>query len=904
MSIASAATTRHHHGRTRQQAGFGLIQAVVLLLLVASALAAGLLLLQSRRGAEQAQTQEDSLRWADDAVTAFASANSRLPCPARSLDGVEDCSPDHDSGWLPLGTLLGASGTAPGVGPLRYAVYRGEGADHLDLTAPQNAYQPRDAVGDVRVEKIEATDGSDEVTEVPYESVNGLDLCRALGLAAVSTTGASLASTSDRNALPVSIAYGLAAAGPERGDLDRFDGGNTGSALESPWRRSDAGYDDRVRTRTFASAAHAVGCRQISDATVNITPYNAAVGSVDILAAAMALHDSVADLQDNNIGNAEAAVRDAGIAQAMAAAQLVLAAGHIVDTVTSNITAIGGLVRAIGTCIASFGATCWEVPLKASAIAMQVASIISYGVAVGVNVGTVTAAAQALSAAVKARDRAKEAVAPPVANLAEARDKICRAAHGGYLAERKTVKRDADGNVVWLTDADGKPVFDDKGVQLYEYETEYNVWEDGLEQQAAQADEAHQELLRHTAATERMRIEPFNDGAISSRIDQSASWNLHGKRYVMIVQECRYTGANSGEWNSACQYVGSYWNPTALAWVGNGSYQRLNVEKFNLPLATSDAIAKRTKAEAWVRANVRASEAEELFKQADDNLSKWRDTMLPRMEQEATDSCKPSVTNGDELKLQICENNKNAVHFTRTCEKTEYVDGVKVVTLETKPSAPCMPRIQAKRDAALQAKNTAGSERDAAYVTYDQQLAPLFRYPTYGAYPSYPAPNQGYFPSFPSTAPNWFQLAMLEDGKTAAGNTAYKWKDYTSNGGQAFYATAQNTLLERNNNISPINCFFSIGNPGTLCQRYPYSRAYSDYLSAKAASDEARAAADHLATQYQVMADRCASLDDSDPDIGSGTQSNLVIGAEAILRLADELGSVGRQPAPATAVTP
>ena len=89
--------------------GFGLVQALVLLLLVSSALVAGVVLLQSRRSAEQTRTQEDSLRWAEEAVTSFAASTSRLPCPATTLDGEEDCSVSRDSGWLPLRTLAGAT---------------------------------------------------------------------------------------------------------------------------------------------------------------------------------------------------------------------------------------------------------------------------------------------------------------------------------------------------------------------------------------------------------------------------------------------------------------------------------------------------------------------------------------------------------------------------------------------------------------------------------------------------------------------------------------------------------------------------------------------------------------------------------------------------------------------------
>lgn len=878
--------------RTRANApsaGFGLIQALVLLLMVASALGAGLMLLQSRRVADQTRTQEDTLRWAEEAVTSFASANSRLPCPAATLNGPEDCGTGRAAGWLPLDTLAGASGSAPGVGPVRYAVYRGDAAAHLDLTAPLNAYSPVDLAGEPRKYTEDVTDagGNTSSQEFTFDSVNGLDFCHALGLAGASASAAdtALAGTTDSNALPVNIAYGLAAAGPDTGAAARLDGSNAGAGaqLESPWRMGDSGYDDRVRVQTFAGVAHAVGCRQIADASVNTTPDNIATASVDALAAALTLHDSVAGLQENNIGNTEAAVRDAGYAQAMSAAQVLLAAGHIADTVSSNVTAVAELIRAIGTCIASLGATCWEVPIKASAIAMEVASIISYGVALGINIGTVSMTAVALNKTIEVRERAKNSIVPDAKDVGEAAKKVCIAAHGGILDERIVVKRDADGNIIWKRDASGKQIFDENGNPEYEYETEYNVYQEGLEQQKQQAQEVHDELLAHAEKIRTERIVPFSDGQIRWRIDEGVSINMHDGRYRMSVCEA-VSGGQRTYSGGACTLV---YDGDGKVVPGGHDW----VQRFNWTLAISDAALKRAAAERWSDSNRAASEAEEIWEQARDNYSQWTDTLLPAMESQRDKDCAKASTSTDpeerEQFAQVCENDRAAVNYTRTCRKTESVklpDGTwtQRETLDTDIDAPCLPQLRKKRDDAEAVKNNAASDVANKKSSYDSQPAPYFNYPA-----------------------EWSYWMLVEDGETALGNPRYLWKrnnSYWMGPGPGDYATPpfyfrdQHALLETNTDMDIFGCIFGI-NPwvnGTLCERYPYSRAYNDYRTAKIAADEAKKNYDQLETQYTMMASRCEALKKiSDGGPNAVCQANLAIGADSILRRADELGSVG-----------
>ena len=255
----------HHFPPARRgMAGFGVVQAALALMLVAAVLGAGALVLQAKRTPAQASGQEQALRWADEAVAAFASANARLPCPSTTVHGTEDCSSDRQQGWLPLRSLVGASGIAPQIGPMAYMVYRGEEAAHLDLTNPGNAWQPRLTDGTIR--SIAMTDDAGASTSRVFGSVNGLDLCRALELADAAAPDASRARITEPGGAPRNVAYGIAAAGPQAGTGTRLDNANAGTnaSMAAPSQSWNADYDDRVRIRTFDGMAQTLGCRLLS----------------------------------------------------------------------------------------------------------------------------------------------------------------------------------------------------------------------------------------------------------------------------------------------------------------------------------------------------------------------------------------------------------------------------------------------------------------------------------------------------------------------------------------------------------------------------------------------------------------------------------------------------------------
>jgi len=777
----------------RHAAGIGLIQVMLILLLVATTLAASAVLLQSRRAPAQATTQEQSLRWADEAITAFAAANARLPCPARTVHGVEDCSGSHAKGWLPLRTLLGASGTAPQIGPMAYMVYRGDAASHHDLTDTGNAYQPPGLDGNVR-EIVTATDKDGEPTDTrPFAAINGLDLCRSLQLADESTD-AALARVQSQDGAALNVAYGIAAAGPTAGDGARLDGSNsaTGSiTLDAPWREWDSGYDDRVRIRTFDGVGQMLGCRMqrsstataataaappapfamMAAASTGSPTYDISLAAMDILAAAVTVHDSLGDLQENNVGNTEASVLDAGFAQAAAIASVLLSAGQITDGVSTMVTAATSLVRAVATCIASLGATCWEVPLKATALGLSIGSVVANAVGLGLNVGALVPTAMALAKTIDARDRAKKANAPKPKDIKSAIDELACSLYGGDPPDlgynpcnaKNTVKIGPDGEPVLklengfpvpVRDEDGRQLFDTNGKPLYEYEYVVNDNPPGLDDKRDQAKAQWEALKEHSDVLLINRIEPWSgeyaDAAqstrIAGRIHVSDSWEIHDKRYQMTRVDCVPGSGGKGEYvldGSNCRFVGSKTETVDGNTVTTllGTHDRKETTVFNWDLAVRDAIAKRKLAERWAESNRRIGEIDREVEELQDNWDQWFvgtsdvESIFAGMVKERNRFC--AMPQEDRINFEKCESAKEGVTYIDTCRKsTGEVDqnGNRITQVDTEPLANCRVRMKERLDNTKAEKQSAANDRSVAATAYNSARAPAMEYPGDWAY--------------------------------------------------------------------------------------------------------------------------------------------------------------------------
>lgn len=629
----------HHRSRPSIQAGFGLVQVLLILLLVGGALAAGAVLLQARRAPQQAITQEQTLRWADEAIAAFASTHARLPCPAQTLDGEEaldstgNCIPGNAKGWLPTRTLLGASGNGMPVGPVAYMVYRGDAAAHLDLTAPGNAYQPPLVDGTNR-EIVSLDKDRKETGRRPFSAINGLDLCRSLELAQVAGTNHADATRASVNDVPWNVAYGIAAAGPLPGQ-SRMDGGNNGAAvqMESPWREWDSGYDDRVRVRSFDAAGQMLGCRllaELSSATAIASaattpfsvaqlsatpggnePYNVSLAGMDVLAAAVTLHDALALLQQNNIDATESAVKAAAAAQVSLIFKLVTTAVSLSDQITTLVTSTVSLTRSIATCIASLGAMCWEVPLKTAAVVTSIIGLGTKGVTLAAKAASLPFVALALDATVKARDLARKGQSGKIPqDLDEARAQLECTLYARNCDEdtQKEVvyKRDDNGNPIQKKDANGNLLYDEHGNPVFEVESETVVPRIGLDKQTENAKKEWDLLQYQVDKLEQYRLAPWGvapqeikdadnqpvldvnglpthrlveitsigkDGKTRSQIQQrihpqrtcgiganSTNWQAcNPQRYRKQVDEwvCKPASGGSGLYNADCSYAGT-----------------------------------------------------------------------------------------------------------------------------------------------------------------------------------------------------------------------------------------------------------------------------------------------------------------------------------------------------------
>lgn len=923
---ARAPSTRPRAG----QPGFGLVQVMLVLLLVGSALAAGALLLQSKRPTQQAVTQEQTLRWADDAVAAFAASHARLPCPSATVHGEEDCVGLRSRGWLPLRTLLGASGTAPQIGPVAYMVYRGDETSHLDLTAPGNAYRPPGLDGNPR-EIADDEDDPDATRE--FAAINTLDFCLALGLAEGRPSDGQLANTRPRSGAAVNVAYGVAAAGPSPGTgAARFDGDNASGAtasMEAPWREWDQGYDDRVRVRGFDGLAQAVGCRLLADSAAGTSPRDVSIAAIDVLAAAVTVHDTLAALQENNIGNTEASVVDAGFAQAASIAAVLLSVGQVTDSVSSMITSATSLVRAVATCIASLGATCWEVPLKATALGLSIGSVASNAVALGLNIGALVPTAQALSKTIDARDRAKKAAEEKPRDLQSAIDELACSLYGidppdlGYNPCTPKTARiprlDADGYPIPRLDGSGQQIFEN-GVPAYEYDEVIVTDPQGMDEQRDDAHAQWQALRVHSDRLFTERIVPWSDARLRDRIDEGLSWEVHGKRYQKKRYECRHVGPGGGEYDASCLHVGRDAENKP-----RGDHERVEIIEFDWTLAIDDTRYKRQRAELWVGHNRRAQEIDRELEELRDSYDQWfngSDPIIERMRRERNTHC--ALPQSDPVNRDKCEAAKDGVTYIETCMKSSGAldgGGQRERVLDPDPLATCRPRMQERLASVEAEKSAAIAGREAAASQYRNHPGPVLRYPS-----------------------EWPYWAMLEE-EDADGNVTYRWVqsntsysywetvviDDDGNTEQRerrmpFYApepypngpwsnSSAEMLVTGNLQLrSKDNCNIwhwiwgwdrawfggARQREGLYCQRHPYSRAFDDWNRAQDASDLAEQNYEDLADQFDDMLAEYTTLRNTQLDGPGGANSSPVsFGAESALERADFRGAVGPQPAPA-----
>jgi hypothetical protein len=413
---------------TRQR-GIGILQALLIIVLVGAAVVAGLTLLRAQQPADQAAKQEDALRWADEAIVAYAAANARLPCPVSSPSSAATaCVAAGEKGWLPMRALEAVHpGGAGPTQPLRYVVYRG-GADS-DLAVATNTFSPYKW----------------DRTQHALPDINGLDLCAKLGVAARETHAApraNLARTVDVSGATVNVAYGLVAAGPTPGAAGRFDGVNqaAGATVAAPSLGSSSDYDDRTRVRDFNGLAQTLGCGFVDPANAD----GVALAAVDMLALAVDVSDEVNEQHEGNKEDTQLAVVMASVSVVFAGINVALSGASIVNSVSTLATASSQLSAAIASCVVLVG--CGLIPPYTAAV---IAGSIAVGLATGATVlaaAAVVPTSVALGLTVEARDMAQQGLPSATIDLSSATQRTCLSAEGGFVSQAI----DANGQLVTI----------------------------------------------------------------------------------------------------------------------------------------------------------------------------------------------------------------------------------------------------------------------------------------------------------------------------------------------------------------------------------------------------------------------------------------------------------------------
>ncbi len=401
-----------------RQRGMGLLQALVIIVLVGAALAAGLTLLRANQPAEQATTQEDALRWADEAIVAYAAANARLPCPVSSpTSAATACVGASEKGWLPTRALEsvhpGGFGPMP---PMRYTVYRG--SPNSDLAIASNTFGPHKWDG----------------TTHDLPPVNGLDLCAKLGAAARETQPTprlDRARTLDPSGTAVNVAFGLAAAGPTPGAGGRFDGINQDpqAAVAAPSLGTSGDYDDRTRVRDFNGLAQTLGCGFADPTNAD----GVALAAVDMLALAVDVSDEVTEQHEGNKKDTKLAVDMAAVSVVLSGVSVALSAASIANSVSTLATASSQLSAAIASCAVLVG--CGLIPPYTAAV---IAGSIAVGLATSATVlaaAAVVPTSAALALTIEARDLAERGLPSATIDLSSATERTCIAAEGGFITQ-------------------------------------------------------------------------------------------------------------------------------------------------------------------------------------------------------------------------------------------------------------------------------------------------------------------------------------------------------------------------------------------------------------------------------------------------------------------------------------
>lgn len=393
----------------RKETGIGLLETLLLVFVLGGALVSGALWLRSQADKQLAEQQIDVLQRADQQLRGYAASYSRLPCPAYDdTDGKESCG-RGPKGLLPWRTLgIDAANARGNLAKLGYLVHNKPdkmGSDGKPIKATSNLTY--------LVHRFNTKDWDGDKVELDDKTINSLDFCAALLLAAKDTDatfGQLSDGTTQRN-----MAYALAHPGARDadGDGNPFDGRNgiSSTEMELPERaQAGSSYDDRVFARDFASLAQGANCPQL-------------MASIDDMTLSVNVIDEVRVQKGWATATATVLTAVNGVKTAVQAAKTIASAMVLADAISKVGTAVGQVSAAAVGCVVG----CPDLPRAISALVASLVGVVASSAAIAANGVAVYShiAATAMTATVMIQ--AGLSIEDSNIHIDDAADKACQA---------------------------------------------------------------------------------------------------------------------------------------------------------------------------------------------------------------------------------------------------------------------------------------------------------------------------------------------------------------------------------------------------------------------------------------------------------------------------------------------